>query len=98
VDTTEVQGRRCATKNTKACEIIRAFAEVFSIVCPKGKVLIVTVPGSHSLTPGSGLLSEDSTEATSLAETARADTLNAEETHTEAGRGTTTHTEARTSS
>lgn len=68
MDTTEVQGRRCATKNTKACEIIRAFAEVFSIVHPKGKVLIVTVPGSHSLTPGSGLLSEDSIEATSLAE------------------------------
>lgn len=53
---------------TQMCEIIRAFAEVFSVVCPKGKVLIVTALGSHSLTPEVRALSEDSAEATSPAE------------------------------
>lgn len=52
----------------KASEIIRAFAEVSGIVCPWGKVLIVTAPGFTFLNPGVTALSEDSTEATSPAE------------------------------
>lgn len=65
----------------KACEIIRAFAEVFSIVRPEERSWSSQPPGSHSLTPGSGLCLRIALRQLPLRKSTRADTLNAGDAH-----------------